>query len=100
MSKSERPEMFVIYLKDIKCYARFGSHSSATAVEHPEQATLYSRRSDAVSRKNKGDHSRFGGFWLTTSDRSNSRDDKYIGTIEIKEVKFSHKLKVAECTIN
>jgi len=43
--------MFAIYFPKEKMYGRFGSYSSVTLVDLPEQASLYSREKDALSRK-------------------------------------------------
>ena len=45
MGKQVRPGVFVVKYGD--SYLRFGSYSSVTRVEFPEQATVYRRKRDA-----------------------------------------------------
>jgi len=73
--------MFAIYFPKEKAYARFGSYSTVTLVDLPEEASLYSREKDAKDRAVK---CRVSGMW---KNRASWRSP-----LVLHEIAFSHQI--------
>ena len=78
-SLSRRLEKNMFVLKHGEEYLRFGSYSTCTPVDKPEQATLYTRCADAERRLNG---TNFGYFY-------HKREKITINEVEIYEVEFT-----------